>query len=372
MPEKKSYQNKKTTAERLQECINRLIQSGIGELPSERELCLTTGGGRKVIRCLLSEFEQAGKLIRENNKRVIAGYEVGASAIPVLYVAGGVFGVANASWARLWQQLCTQAPDYGIKPSLLLENNHLSTRQLVRRIQSSPAKYVIFTDTAAMLKKQPTELKDKCCIFTDEQALPNNANVICLDNKEAGRMAARALYNAGCRVPALYEECHSPVYLPFKLRAEGFLEECTRLGMTLGESDRYICKMSTVHLKSNILSVIDVSERIAAAKKYDSVFCVTDEQVRLIRSIFYEYGLTYEELQIVSVDGANECEHCALPFATVDTGATPLATALLQAVRRHHDAPDTPIGHIRITTGMRYGEMLHRPTQSCKRRVRRI
>lgn len=367
MPEKKNYQNKSKTTENLQACINRLVQSGIRELPSERELCQTTGGARKVIRCLLAEMEQDGRIIRENSRRLIANYKMRSEAIPLLYVAGGTFSVINASWARLWQELCRQAPEHGVKPELLLMNIHDTTRQLVRKIQKSPAQYVVITDIASLVKTVPAELAEKTCIFTDEQAVPNHVNVICLDNLEAGRVAARALYNAGCRRPALYEERHHPDYLPFRLRAQGFVEECARLGLPLGETDRYICKMSTVHLKRNILSVIDASDRIAAANRYDSVFCVTDDQVRLIRSVLFDHGITHEDLQIVSVDGANECEHSAVPFASVDTGAKPLATAILQAVCAKASVPDSEIGHIRVATGMRYEEVLRTPHAKTKK-----
>ncbi len=360
MADKKTYQNKEVTRERLNNCIRELTGCGMRDLPSERDLCTITGGSRKIIRELLLELEANGSLIRRNQKREIAEFETKSKEIPLLFSSIGHNMVENRSWAKLWFTLSRLAPDYGIKPELVLVGwPWKKAVPALRYIQSSPAKYLIVTNSYEGFQKNHFDFDSKLSICTDEHCSTICRNVVSLDNREAGRIAARELYNAGYRAPALFAEIHTPSYLPFEYRVAGFREECETLGIPLSDSDIYTMHYHGRSNKANLLDTTAQAERIAKAGKYDSLFSIVDERVPLICDTLLEHRIHYGDIGIISLNGSNISMNYHFPFTVVSSATKGIAMQIIRSVLDVESGRKTSVGQIRIKPDVLNRESLY-------------
>ncbi len=363
MSEKQTYQQREITQTRLTGCIRNLVEGGVRGLPSERDLCKATGGSRKVIRSLLMEMEANGTLLRNKNKREIAGFEKMRKAVPLAFVAWGHNIVQNRSWAKLWLSIERMAPDFGVKPELVLTEGPLQMQQeTLRKLQNSPCHYIVAT-FAKLANQKPFDFKDKYVIYTDEQCcdIPGQ-RVICLDNREVGHLAARALAKAGYRRPALVADKLPYDYLPFRNRIEGFLEECAVLGLTCSSEDIFNIRIGNeTSTKSRILDTLDVAERIVRLGIYDSVFSITEERIPLPCDVFFESGLKIpEDIGVLSPNATNSSARARFPFTTVSVATDKTAQTILQTVSNDADGDTSAPLHIKLTNGILNPEFLIR------------
>jgi DNA-binding LacI/PurR family transcriptional regulator len=363
MSEKQTYQQREITQTRLTGCIRNLVEGGVWNLPSERDLCKVTGGSRNVIRSLLTEMEEKGTLLRRNNKREIANFEKMRKAIPLAFLAWGFNSVVNRSWAKLWLSIEHQAPDFGIKPELILVNGPLPAQQeTLRKLQNSPFHYIVAT-FSKLTDQPPFELTDKYVIYTDEQVctVPGQ-RVICMDNREVGHLAARALAEAGYKRPAIVADILAVDYLPFQNRIEGFLEECARQGLPCSPDDIFrilVGKGSTT--KSRTLDTIDIAERIVQIGTYDSIFSITEERVHILGDIFDECGLNIpDDIALISPNATNTSTMARFPFTTISLATDKTARSILQTVSKDSEGDTSTPLHIKLSNGILNPEYLIR------------
>lgn len=327
----RNNQPRTITMEKIQSLIRELLAQGENAFPSERELVVRTGGSRGVIRRILEELEAEDRLRQTPNGRVINPQ---ANQIPLLFASIGRNMVENRSWAKLWFTLSRLAPGYGIKPELVLVGwPRRKALPAIRYINDSPAKYLLVT-CHELFAWNKFDFDSKFTIFPDEDAVSLHPHVISLDNREVGRMAARALYKAGYRNPAMFVEELDPPYLPFERRAAGFREECRKLGLALEEKDVFSIFLPQGICGKNIMQkVIAAGEDIAAAGCYDSVFAVADERVPMLCDTLLEKGIRLpEEMGIISLNGSNTSMSYRFPFTTVSAATEELAAKILETV----------------------------------------
>ena len=355
----RSNQSRAVTKEKILSLIRNLLAQGENAFPSERELAVRTGGSRGVIRGILEELEQEDRLRQTPNGRIIHPQ---ANQIPLLFAAIGRNMVENRSWAKLWFTLSRLAPEYGIKPELVLvgwpEEKALPA---IRQIQESNAKYLIMTCHGFFHSLQ-FDFDSKFTIFPDEDALRQHDHVISLDNREAGRLAARTLYEAGYRNPALITENYSFSYLPLEQRAEGFLEECRTLGSPRGEKDIFQLPLYVGISEKEILQrVVAAGESIVKAKYYDSLFYVTDERVPLLCDTLMDLGIVLpEQMGIISLNASNTSMNYRIPFTTISAATEELATKILETVAATDNGTLRTLKPIRITPGIHNIETLYK------------
>lgn len=344
----RNNQSRAVTKEKVQQLIQNLLAQGENAFPSERELALRTGGSRGVIRGILEELEKEDRLRQTPNGRIINPQ---ANQIPLLYAAIGRNMVENHAWAKLWFMLSRLAPSYGIKPELVLvgwpEEKALPA---IRQIQESRAKYLIVT-CHAFFQSLQFDFDSKFTIFSDEDALRNHGHVISLDNREAGRLAARALYEAGYRNPALVTENYPSPYLSFQKRDEGFLEECRNLGVARKEKDCFFISLYNGLSKKEMLQkVFSVGEQIAKAKCFDSLFYITDERVPLLCDTLQEFGVRLpEEMGIISINATDASISYRFPFTTVSVATAKIAEQILKEVARMEREKSFDLKSVQLT-----------------------
>ena len=356
MKTNKIYQSKNETETKLDECIRNLVSGGIRILPSERDLCEITGGSRKVLRELIEELTERGRLVLKKRKREIVIPESSGKMISVLFVAIGNYHVETYSWAQLWHYLQKEAEISNIDLQLvLIPSSEQKRKDAIRFLKHSDAKYLILPDVKNILKHDRFDFKKHICIFTDENDTQSEENVISLDNLELGKMAARALYQAGYRRPAIISKRFYPDYLPFVLRTRGVIEECGKLGIALRKKD-----CLTIDCKSTrnmMISTLDHAEHLAQTNEYDSIFIITDEELLLINSILYEYGVNHERFGLISMDGSGVYERFFYPLPVLTSASEEIARKILQSVCDMEKGGK--IGHIRCTPTLLNGEFLH-------------
>lgn len=344
----RNNQSRAVTKEKVQQLIQNLLAQGENAFPSERELALRTGGSRGVIRGILKELEKEDRLRQTPNGRIINPQ---ANQIPLLYAAIGRNMVENHAWAKLWFMLSRLAPSYGIKPELILvgwpEEKALPA---IRQIQESRAKYLIVT-CHAFFQSLQFDFDSKFTIFSDEDALRNHGHVISLDNREAGRLAARTLYEAGYRNPALVTENFAFPYLTLERRGEGFLEECRNLGIARERKDIFTVSLyQGVSKKEIIQRVFAVGEQIAKAKCFDSLFYITDEQIPLLCDTLQEFGVRLpEEMGIISTNATDASMSYRFPFTTVSVATAKIAEQILKEVARMEREKSFDLKSVRLT-----------------------
>ncbi len=360
------YQNKDITRERLNTCIREMAGCGIHDLPSERDLCTIAGGSRKVLRELLEELESSGMLVKNKYKREIVGINPAKKAVPLLFSSIGRNLVENRSWSKLWFALSELGPNFGVRPELVLVGwPHKKAIPALRKIEASPVRCLIVTNTEEMFEKNHFDFQSKFTIFTDEDSVARDRrNVISLDNREAGRIAARELYQAGYRRPALFEEIHDPPYLPFMNRSAGFIEECRKLGMPFSDADRFSMRFKPHAIKHNLFDTIKQAERIAKAGIYDSLFSILDERVPLICDVLCELRIHYGDIGIISLNGANTSMNYTYPFTVVSSGSREIAMRIIQSVLQFESGAAGSVGHVRITPSVLNQEFLYKKGNS--------
>ena len=361
----RSNQSRAVTKEKILSLIRNLLAQGENAFPSERELAVRTGGSRGVIRGILEELEQEDRLRQTPNGRIIHPQ---ANQIPLLFAAIGRNMVENRSWAKLWFTLSRLAPEYGIKPELVLvgwpEEKALPA---IRQIQESNAKYLIMTCHVFFHSLQ-FDFDSKFTIFPDEDALRQHDHVISLDNREAGRLAARTLYEAGYRNPALITENYSFSYLPYEQRAKGFLEECRNLGIPREDKNIFTVSLYRgISEKEIIERVFAVGEQIAKAKCFDSLFYITDERVPLLCDTLMEFGIRLpEEMGIISINATNTSMNYRFPFTTVSSATRKIAEQILKEIARMEREKSFDLKSVRLTP------KLHNPETLLKRKGKEI
>ncbi len=343
----RNNQSRAVTKEKILQLIQNLLEQGENAFPSERELAVRTGGSRGVIRGILEELEQEDRLRQTPNGRIIHPQ---ANLIPVLFAAVGRNMVENRSWAKLWFTLSRLAPRYGIKPELVLVGwPREKAYPAIRQIQESRAKYLIVT-CHDFFQSLQFDFDSKFTIFTDEDALRQHDHVISLDNREAGRLAARTLYEAGYRNPTLVTENFSFLYFPYEQRAKGFLEECRNLGIPREEKDIFTIPLYRgISEKEIIERVFAVGEQIAKAKCFDSLFYITDERVPLLCDTLMEFGIRLpEDMEIISLNATGSRMNYRFPFTTLSVATEGIATRILEEISRMEREKTTDLKPIRI------------------------
>ena len=356
MKANKIYQSKNETETKLEECIRKLVGGGIRILPSERDLCTITGGSRKVIRELIEELTERGRLVLKNKKREIVMPESSGKKIPVTFAAVGNYHVENYSWAQLWYYLQKEAEISNIDLKLvLIPSSEQKRKEAVRLLKHSDARYLILPNVKKILKHERFDFKKHICIFTDEDDMESEENVISLDNLELGKMAARALYQAGYRSPAIISLRLYPDYLPFILRTQGFIEECGKLGIDLRKKDCFTIDCKSI--RSEMISTLDHAEHLAQTKGFDSIFLISDGALRLITASLYEHGISYERFGLITMDGSGAYERFVYPTPVLTSASEEIARKILQSIRNMENGGK--IGHIRCAPTLLNGDFLN-------------
>ena len=240
-------------------------------LPAERELAEQLGVSRGTIRKVLDGMEQSGIILRENQttrilppKKQIGRYAFCAASDHQWQRF--FFGL----YQRLWEQFQQKSNDFSLDLVLIPQQAECCAPEILEQLRQYDLIFVsyILQPVANSMKAAKLPL-----VMLDEQNADPAYSLICLDNREVGRIAAANLLKASCRNALTIEYCSGGDYRPFDLRREGFAEVFQRGGG----------RVSSIGNPHDIENPLECINLIAEAMKpyltggTDAVFYLSDE-----------------------------------------------------------------------------------------------
>ena len=267
-------------------------------LPAERELAEQLGVSRGTIRKVLDGMEQAGIIRRENQttrilppKKQIGRYAFCAASDKRRQCFA--FGL----YQRLWEVLQHRSNDFTLDPVLIPQQAGRCAPQILKQLRHYDLIFVsyILQPVVESLKAAGLPL-----IMLDEQNADPAYPLICLDNREAGRIAAANLLKASCRKALTIEYRIGGEYRPFDLRRAGFAEVFKRGGGRV-ES------ISNPHDIENPLECMNLIAK--AMNPYltngtDAVFYLSDECMPMLNWFWYHSRSGSGEVRISAFRGS--------------------------------------------------------------------
>jgi len=324
------------TLRRLESLVAKLKTEGTLFLPAERPLCETLGVSRMTLRKAVEALETRGVLETGARGRVISANAVPEPKGTLVFIAGGVNWIVVPAWNRLWTRLEGMARPlgYGCKLKLVSARFDLETKDLedagfIVYSGGEPSFERMFKDFAA---RRPN------VIGVQEEHAEFLQHVVCLDNRAAGRSAAKLLLDAGYRKPALLRQ--EKGFLGFVRREEGFLEELAS-GLPGYKPPCFVIQCDT--LTSYVRGYLDRLEELCAAD-IDSLFVATDELINLAYDPFAHLRRIPDEFGLVTLAGSHESLVHQPPVTAVGHASSKVAAAILDLMERimAGSQPDKP------------------------------
>jgi len=236
------------------------------------------------------------------------------------------------------------AMDY--HPFMLPSDRDQDSAQLIdMMLRYNVAGAIVTSDTST------TEITQECANFGVPLVLVNKPRpndqvaTVMLDADQAGRLAAQALAEAGCRRVALASQrrpSHS-----ISQRKQAFIAHCRSLGLALvgdfqGEVQNYHGGSEAAAAMLPVLSDID------------GVFCVNDYlALGFIDRIRQQTGKRIpQDLALVGCDDIDQADWLAYNLTTIRQDTDQLAQAAIQALLARIERPDQPADHHSVAASL--------------------
>ncbi len=267
-------------------------------LPAERELAEQLGVSRGTIRKVLDEMEQAGIIRRENQttrilppKKQIGRYAFCAASNQRRQCFS--FGL----YQRLWEVFQHRSNDFSLELVFIPHQADRCAPEILEQLRQYDLIFVSYILQPVVDSMKAAGLP---LIMLDEQNADPAYPLICLDNREAGRIAAANLLKASCRKALTIEYCIGGNYRPFDLRREGFTEVFEKGGGTV----------SSIGNPHDIENPLDGIKSIAETMKpyltddTDAVFYLSDESMSMLNWYWYHSRSDSSEVRISAFRGS--------------------------------------------------------------------
>ena len=267
-------------------------------LPAERELAEQLGVSRGTIRKVLDGMEQTGIIRRENQttrilppKKQIGRYAFCAASNRRRDCF--FFGL----YQRLWEQFQQRSNDFSLDLIFIPQQEDHCAPEILKQLRQYDLIFVsyILQPVAESMKAAGLPL-----VMLDEQNADPAYSLICLDNREVGRIAAANLLKASCRNALTIEYCSGGDYRPFDLRREGFFEVFERGGG----------RVASIGNPHDIENPLECMNLIAEAMKpyladgTDAVFYLSDECMPMLNWYWFHSRKDVGEVRLSAFRGS--------------------------------------------------------------------
>ena len=239
-------------------------------LPAERELAENLRVSRGTVRKVLDMLECDGYIIRDNQmtkilpaKKQRGRYAFCAASDDLSKYF--IFGL----YYNLWEDLCFSSQDYNIDLVLIPHRPESCSQELLDKLKQYDIIFVSYIREPVVNSMKKANLP---LVMLDEQNADENYPLLCMDNCEVGRSAARELLEYGCR-NALTIEYRNGQYKPFDLRRMGFIEEFEAGG---GSVKSFV---NSENMENPLLSMQEFVDELQNQypSATDGIFFVSDE-----------------------------------------------------------------------------------------------
>lgn len=342
---------------RLETLVAKLSGEGQVFLPAERLLCDMVGTSRKTLQKALKELEASGVLETGSRGRVISAEPHRESKGSILFIAGGVNWIVLPAWNRLWTAFEAQARAHGwsCERKLFVSNTKFDAAEL------EGTDFIVYSDVGGAWHDEFKRFARGAenIIGAQENHTEFLKRVVCLDNRAAGRVAAKLLLDAGYRKPALLRQENG--YLGFVQREQGFREG---IAAALPGYD-----VPSLIMRGNTVTryIQDYLDKIGAfcASDIDSLFAVSDGLIDLVYDPFAHTRDIPAEFGLVTLAGSHECLIHHPPITAVTHGSSRVAQGIIELIERIKagEQPDKPSLTL-VEPGVHAGATVREPTRS--------
>ena len=324
----KAYKSNYEVYEQLEQfCVN-AGNNGTYVLPGERSLAEMFKTSRTTLRKALERAEINGLVLRQNKVMQIARIKrVPKNLKNVLFVAWGYHTEFTlGACFRLWSSLNPELKAFGMNSELFFVNEDTSVSELQACCENIDLLLISYfpehlSDAIASLQR---DVKIISIVgIADKNRFENN---ISLDNFAAGKLAAEALYNAGCTKTIFI--FGGSKELNFIERRDGFTQTARNLGIKSAVAQ--FGQPNNVHyvqLRKDALNE-------AVENGFDGAFIASDESIDFIIHDVVAKGLVPDKFNIVTLNGSGNAFRCKPAVTCVSHGTRSITKELMKYIRK--------------------------------------
>lgn len=310
-------------------------------LPGERRLAADLNTSRVTLRKALAILEKE-KLIFKNSRGIHILRENKVENMPgfAFYTEGHNDVFVFPAYERLWRELSRLAPEYGLRANLILEDLKYGKSEYADVLNSSRCLLIAGVPYPTD-KRLPFLKKFSVPIISLDESLNDKFDShICLDNFEAGSLAALSLAKAGYQRPAFLGYRRPLQNRPFLNRAEGF-----KAGLL--ESNLYFSEdqFRWIDVKRHTDFPLPAKEQLnlLVEQKFDAAFIFTDEWIDFITSDLFKAGLIPAAFGLITLNGSNAALRHHPVITSVGHGSIEVAREALSFINKslHGGTPFT-------------------------------
>lgn len=337
--------------ERIQADVRLGSVSGTVQLPSISSMAQRYGTSRNTVRKALQQLCDRQQLERSGYKNYIYQTYGDLSRLGrIVFIAEGVSGVFKYSAIELfWNIFQPMMLRKGASLELLLLSE---PGELSRHISpSSPPGVIITSYIAPAFTSLLQQLQRTIPVFGIlEQHAQVLRNVIALNNREVGRLAARSLLNSGCRKPcAIWRSCDNH---DLTERANGFQEELEQHGIS-GYSTIFWLRHNGIAIP---LQETGCQIKWCVQNCYDGVFMLSDELIGELAADFIADGTFPHRMRLITVDSTHSALRHTPSITCIGHANEKVALALFDVLNRPTPTGTHPV-RISITPGILPGDL---------------
>ncbi len=340
----KPYTKTEDVVCRLKEMIKDLRWQDNAFLPSERRLCDMLGTSRVTLRRALASLEEGNLLQTGSKSRMIKSSQSRKIKKCVSFVASGHLRISLPAWNRLWEKIRQDGELEGYKSKLHLYNNMKS----LPKDEFEDADFIIYAGSSDELQRYLSWLVDDSrLIGVYEGTASILRNVVAVDNRAIGEMAAESLIAAG------YSK---PLFVGWDTGFEAFLK---RYAGFKEKMESYDIGIKTAWIKGKSLgefmrNFMNESDQIITDET-DSVFVYSDEGISIIYDIIANKYKVPEEYGIVTVSGSHQGLINYPPIDSVSHGSARVVSALFSLMDDVKKGKSKAENHILVPPSMHEG-----------------
>jgi len=326
--------------------IERDLASGEHVLPPEIELSRQLSTSRMTLRKALDTAVMNGLITREHKRTTIntRPYPDLRKCGKMLFVAYSVAQNCHLpAVERLWLRLLPEIRLNGGDISLLPVDDDFKLKDFREAIRQADLVFLtthIFAKGTEEYLEEQLARNEKPFFSLFEPFFSKCPYGISMDNREAGRIAARELWQSGVRKAIVFSASLSN---PHGDRIRGFRAEFTRLG---GETV-LAAKREGI---SDPVYYLACRDRLQEAYNAgcSGAFLASDEGIGIILMDLFERHLIPEKFKAVSVNGSGQALHHVPPISCVNHATGEVVAELLRQLQKWGKTTVHEPFHIRI------------------------
>ena len=330
----------------LVKLIEANLDAGKYFLPTETELARQFATSRMTLRKALETASMNGLITRENKRTTIntsrnAGVRKCGRILFIARANGQTFYFPAVE--RLWLHLVPEIRMNGGSLDLLLIDDDLPVNtydDAVARADIIMLTTQFYTEWAEERIEQLLNQTEKNVWGLFDPLFTRCPWGITLDNQEAGRLAAEALYQAGCRKVMVFTDT---VTKPHSDRVKGFRMEFERLGRETSLAAKRVQIQNPAYYLACRPRI-----RQAFKKGFDGAFLASDEGIDIILMDLFAKNLIPRQFKVVSVNGSGLALRHNPPIACVNHATEDVVKEIMTRLEQWGQQTSHPPFHVRI------------------------